>query len=44
MRTVVATKELRDEGGREIHAIGRPATLSNLAAYIHEIVRKGVKD
>src|SRR5256885_14473631 len=45
MRTVFPTKELRDEAGDKYHAIGGgPATPSKLAAYITEIVRKGVED
>ena len=45
MRTVFATKELRDEAIDKYHAIeGGQQTLSNLAAYVTEIVRKGVED
>ncbi|NBE98940.1 ATPase [Nonomuraea sp. KC401] len=44
MRTVFPTKELRDEAVDKHHAIeaGRQ-TLSNLAAYVTEIVRKGAE-
>ena len=43
MRTVFPTKELRDEAVEKYHAIeGGQQTLSNLAAYVTEIVRKGV--
>src|SRR5215207_2562127 len=42
MRTVFPTKELRDEAVERYHAIeGGQQTLSNLAAYVTEIVRKG---
>src|SRR4030081_3417763 len=45
MRTVFPTKELRDEAVEKYHAIeGAQQTLSNLAAYVTEIVRKGVED
>jgi uncharacterized protein YndB with AHSA1/START domain len=45
MRTVFPTKELRDEVVEKYHAIeGGQQTLSNLAAYVTEIVRKGVED
>ncbi|MBB5164731.1 SRPBCC family protein [Mycobacterium sp. AZCC_0083] len=45
MRTVFRTKELRDEAVEKYHAIeGGQQTLSNLAAYVGEIVRKGVQD
>jgi uncharacterized protein YndB with AHSA1/START domain len=45
MRTVFPTKKLRDEAARTYHAIeGGQQTLSNLAAYVSEIVRKGVED
>lgn len=45
MRTVFPTKELRDEAVEKYHAIeGGQQTLSNLAAYVTEIVRKGVED
>src|SRR6476646_600253 len=43
MRTVFPTKELRDEAVEKYHAIeGGRQTLSNLAADVTEIVRKGV--
>ena len=42
MRTVFPTEELRDEAVEKYHAIeGGQQTLSNLAAYVAEIVRKG---
>ena len=42
MRTVFPTRELRDEAVQKYHAIeGGQQTLSNLAAYVTEIVRKG---
>jgi hypothetical protein len=42
MRTVFPAKELRDEAVGKYHAIeGGRQTLSNLAAYVTEIVRKG---
>ena len=45
MRTVFPTKELRDEAVEKYHAIdGGQQTLSNLAAYVTEIVRKGAED
>ncbi|MCX5336337.1 MULTISPECIES: SRPBCC family protein [unclassified Streptomyces] len=45
MRTVFPTKELRDEAVEKYHAIeGGQQTLSNLAAYVSEIVRKGAED
>jgi uncharacterized protein YndB with AHSA1/START domain len=45
MRAVFPTKELRDEAVEKYHAIeGGQQTLSNLAAYVTEIVRKGVED
>src|SRR4249919_4366753 len=45
MRTVFPTKELRDEAVEKYHAIeGGEQTLRNLAAYVAEIVRKGVED
>src|ERR1700737_892586 len=45
MRTVFPTKELRDEAVEKYHAIeGGQQTLGNLAAYVTEIVRKGVED
>jgi uncharacterized protein YndB with AHSA1/START domain len=44
MRTVFPTRELRDEAVEKYHAIeGAEQTLSNLAAYVTEIVRKGVE-
>ena len=45
MRTVFPTKELRDEAVEKYHAVeGGQQTLSHLAAYVTEIVRKGVED
>src|SRR3981081_3529932 len=45
MRAVFPAKELRDESVEKYHAIeGGQQTLSNLAAYVTEIVRKGVED
>jgi uncharacterized protein YndB with AHSA1/START domain len=45
MRTVFATKELRDEVVEKYHAIeGGQQTLSKLAAYVAGIVRKGVEN
>jgi uncharacterized protein YndB with AHSA1/START domain len=45
MHTVVPTKEVRDEAVEKYHAIeGGQQTLSNLAAYVAELVRKGVED
>ena len=45
MRTVFPTKELRDEAVEKYQAIeGGRQTLGNLAAYITEIIRKGVED
>ena len=45
MGTVFPTKGLRDEAVEKYHAIeGGQQTLSNLAAYVTEIVRKGVED
>ena len=45
MRTVFPTKELRDEAVEKYHTIeGGQQTLSNLATYVTEIVRKGVED
>ena len=45
MRTVFPTRELRDEAVEKYHAIeGGEQTLSNLDAYVTEIVRKGVED
>src|SRR6266550_3141766 len=44
MRTVFPTKKLRDEAVEKYHAVeGGQQTLSNLAAYVTEIVRKGVE-
>jgi uncharacterized protein YndB with AHSA1/START domain len=44
MRTVFPTKELRDEAVEKYHAIeGGQQTLSNLAAYVTEIVRKDIR-
>ena len=44
MRTVFPTKELRDEVVEKYQAIeGGRQTLSNLAAYVTEIVRKGAE-
>src|SRR3979409_257546 len=45
MRTVFPTRELRDEAVEKYHAIeGGQQTLSNLAAYVAEIGRKGGAD
>lgn len=45
MRTEFLTKELRDEAVEKYHAIeGGQQTLSNLAAYVTEYLRKGVED
>jgi uncharacterized protein YndB with AHSA1/START domain len=45
MRTVFRTKELRDEAVERYHAIeGGQQTLSNLAAYVAEIVRNAAED
>ena len=45
MRTVFRTKELRDEAVEKYHAIeGGQQTLSKLAAYVTEMVGKGVED
>jgi uncharacterized protein YndB with AHSA1/START domain len=45
MRTVFPTKQLRDDAVEKYHAIeGGQQTLSNLAAYVTEIVRKEVED
>ena len=39
------TKELRDEAAEKYHAIeGGEQTLGNLAAYVTEMVLKGVED
>jgi len=44
MRTVFPTKELRDEAVEKYHAIeGGQQTLSNLAAYVTEMVRTGAE-
>src|SRR3954468_17573679 len=44
MRTLFRTKELRDDAVEKYHAIeGGRQTLSNLAAYVSEIVRKGAE-
>lgn len=44
MRTVFRTKELRDEAVEKYHAIeGGQQTLGNLAAYVTEMVGKGVE-
>ncbi|WP_016880496.1 hypothetical protein [Rhodococcus sp. DK17] len=44
MHTLFPTKELRDEAIEKYHAIeGGQQTLSNLAAYVAEIVRKEVE-
>lgn len=44
MRTLFPTKELRDEAVEKYHAIeGGQQTLSNLAAYVAELVQKGVE-
>src|ERR1700730_3450053 len=44
MRTVSPTKELHDEAVEKYHAIeGGRQTLSNLAAYLAENIRKGVE-
>jgi uncharacterized protein YndB with AHSA1/START domain len=45
MHTVFPTKALRDEAVEKYHAIeGGRQTLGNLAAYVTEILRKGVED
>jgi uncharacterized protein YndB with AHSA1/START domain len=45
MRTVFPSRELRDEAVEKYHAIeGGQQTLSNLAAYVTEIVRKEGED
>ena len=42
MRTLFPTRELRDEAVEKYHAIeGGRQTLSNLAAYVTETLRKG---
>src|SRR6478752_8464100 len=44
MRTLFPTKELRDEAVEKYHAIeGGRQTLSKLAAYVTELVRKGAE-
>ena len=44
MRTLFPTNELRDEAVEKYHAMeGGQQTLSNLAVYVTEIVRKGVE-
>jgi uncharacterized protein YndB with AHSA1/START domain len=44
MRTVFPTKELRDTAVEKYHAIeGGQQTLSKLAAYVTEVVQKGVE-
>jgi uncharacterized protein YndB with AHSA1/START domain len=44
MHTVFPTKQLRDEAVEKYHAVeGGQQTLSNLAAYVAEIVRKGAE-
>ncbi|MEV8596180.1 SRPBCC family protein [Streptomyces sp. NPDC052013] len=44
MRTVFPTRELRDEAVEKYHAIeGGRQSLSNLAAYVTEIIRKGAE-
>jgi hypothetical protein len=44
MRTMFPTKELRDDAVEKYHAIeGGQQTLSNLAAYVTQIVRKRVE-
>ena len=44
MRTVFPTRELRDDAVEKYHAIeGGQQTLSNLAAYVTEIIRKGAE-
>jgi uncharacterized protein YndB with AHSA1/START domain len=44
MRTVFPTKELRDEAADKYHAIeGGQQTLSNLAAYVTEVLRTGAE-
>ena len=44
MRTTFPTKELRDEAVEKYHAVeGGQQTLSNLDAYVTEIVRKGAE-
>ncbi|WP_035812008.1 SRPBCC family protein [Jiangella gansuensis] len=44
MRTVFATKELRDEAVEKYHAVeGGQQTLSNLAVYVTALVRNGAE-
>ena len=44
MRTVFPTKKLRDEAVEKYHAIkGGQETMSNLAAYVAEMLRKGAE-
>ncbi|GLW30615.1 SRPBCC family protein [Actinoplanes regularis] len=44
MRTVFPTRQLRDEAVEKYHAVeGGRQTLSSLAAYVTEIVRKGAE-
>ena len=44
MRTTFPTKELRDRAVEQSHAIeGGQQTLSHLAAYVTELVRKGAE-
>ncbi|MFD6161328.1 SRPBCC family protein [Nocardia sp. NPDC060256] len=44
MRTLFPTKELRDEAAEKYHAIeGGEQTLNNLAAYVTEIIQKGME-
>ena len=45
MRTIFSSKQQRDEAIEKYHAIeGGQQTLSNLAAYVTQNVRKGVED
>ncbi|MER7246419.1 SRPBCC family protein [Kribbella sp. NPDC000426] len=45
MHTVFPTRELRDEAVEKYHAIeGGQQTVANLAAYVEELVRKGVEN
>jgi uncharacterized protein YndB with AHSA1/START domain len=45
MRTLFPTRELRDQAVEKYHAIeGGQQTLSKLAAYVAEIIRKGIED
>ena len=45
MRTVFPTTQMRDEAVEKYHAVeGGRQTLGKLAAYVTEIVRKGVED